>query len=71
MNAEDLKAAHEWAAAAFEQLGIDTGDNVTTASTAQLEQHDAPAGVQKQRKAREPYPAPHSARLDRQKRLFG
>ena len=69
MNAEDLKAAHEWAAAAFEQLGIDTGDNAT-ASTAQLEQHDAPAGVQKQRKAREPYPEPHAARRERQKQLF-
>ena len=71
MNAEDLKAAHEWAAAAFEQLGIDTGDNATTASPAQLEQHDAPAGVQKQRKPRKPFPDPHAARRERQKQLFG
>ena len=27
MNAEDLKAAHEWAQAAFRQIGIETGDN--------------------------------------------
>ena len=70
MNAEDLKAAHEWAQAAFRQIGIDTGEDDSTASTAQLEQHDAPAGVQKQRKAREPYPEPHAARRERQKRLF-
>jgi len=41
------------------------------AGMAQLEQHDAPpAAVQKERKAREPYPDPHAARRERQKQLF-
>lgn len=46
-------------------------DRQNAAGMEQLEQHDAPpAAVQKERKAREPYAAPHSARRERQKQLF-
>ena len=67
MNAQQLKKFNAWALAAFEQMADDKA-----AGMAQLEQHDAPpAAVQKERKAREPYPEPHAARRERQKRLFG
>ena len=46
-------------------------DRQNAAGMAQLEQHDAPAGVQKERKPRKPFPDPYAARRERQKQLFG